>query len=273
MTVYSTSSLEKRKRKRKNNNETPIFIHPWKNNIPLLTLPPNFMVNKSILLYLHEILFKKYLEIWAVKQLFSKDVFKWYFTLTWFTVPSLCISPLHIPFPWHRDARNQVSPVGSPWLDLWHPATQSLSEQWQEKMEHSLQWGWVQCSLRQDPGWTQPLPEVTRKLPGLLTERLTGRVLLPEPGESLVLPEHKYELHKIRNQLPDLLLCVSIHTEEGSILRDTQCFLSLNFFFCNIDDYSPLDRVTASITKRKNIRKNSITLSDPANQALACRIA
>lgn len=44
-----------------------ILLILGKNNIFLLTSPPNFMANKSILLYLYEILLRKYLEIWAVK--------------------------------------------------------------------------------------------------------------------------------------------------------------------------------------------------------------
>lgn len=61
-TVYSTRGTE-RKNKNKNKMQHSSFYSALKKKFFLLTLPPNFMVNKSILLYLHGILFSKHPEI------------------------------------------------------------------------------------------------------------------------------------------------------------------------------------------------------------------
>ena len=53
-----------------------------------------------------------------------------------------------------------------------------------------------------------------------------------------MLPAHKFALHKIRNQLPDLS-CASSLTEEGSVSKYTLLILSLSFFLASeiIDDH------------------------------------
>ena len=79
-----------------------------------------------------------------------------------------------------------------------------------------------------------------------------------------MLPAHKFALHKIRNQLPDLS-CASSLTEEGSVSKYTLLILSLSFFFCDTDDSSPLGTVMASSTDRNSIRKDFIPPTDPGS--------